>query len=341
MPLQEKRHIILRQQGVNRPAPDLSDPYAEMFTLPAEVAASIETLNVETPVLTIKQVDEVRRESDVASIAPSMPVRLVKPVSTNVVTASRGVSWGIEAVKAHTSQYTGAGIKVAILDTGIDKNHPAFSGVNIVEQDFTGEGDGDNNGHGTHCAGTILGRDVNGFRIGVARGVNQVLIGKVLKADGSGSTASVVEGLTWAINQGANIISLSLGISFPHYVASLVSQNIPLVAAVSLGLEAYRATIRLFDATVKLMDAQSGATGNPTLLVSASGNESERNAAPPYVIFTSAPAAADEAISVGAVDQTGTIANFSNTGPVLVGPGVDIVSAQAGGDLVKYLPAKN
>lgn len=334
MPLLEKRHIVLRQEGINKSQPEMSDPYAERFTVPADVASQIQTLNIETPVLNPDQIDQVHRQGDVASIAPSMPVRLVKPVRTNAAPAAAGTSWGVQAVKADTSPYTGAGIKVAILDTGIDNSHPAFAGVNIVEQDFTGEGNGDNNGHGTHCAGTILGRDVNGSRIGVARGVTTLYVGKVLKGDGSGSTAGVLEGLTWAVNQGANVISLSLGISFPHYVAGLIGQNIPLTAAISLGLEAYRATIRLFDAAVTLMDARAEAMGNPVLLIAASGNESERDADIPYVLFTSAPAAADDAISVGAVDQRGAIADFSNTGPVLVAPGVDVVSAQAGGGLV-------
>ena len=66
---------------------------------------------------------------------------------------------------------TGNGIVVAVLDTGIDKNHPAFSGAQIIEKDFSGEGNGDQHGHGTHCAGTILGRTTGGKRIGVAPGV--------------------------------------------------------------------------------------------------------------------------------------------------------------------------
>jgi subtilisin family serine protease len=334
MPLSESRYIILRQPGIESRAPELADPFTRSFSVPRDVAESIQTLNIETPVLSVEQVDELRRQSDVASLAPSMPVRLVKPVGSSAVTAATGTTWGVEAVGAHTSPFSGSGIKVAILDTGIDKNHPAFSGLTIIEEDFTGEGNGDGNGHGTHCAGTILGRDVDGLRFGVARGVETVLIGKVLGAEGGGSTAGVVRGLTWAINEGANVISMSLGISFPHYVARLVEQDIPMIAAVSLGLEAYRATVRLFDATVQLMNAQSLATGNPTLLVAASGNESERGASPSYVVFTAPPAAADDAVSIGAIDEAGRIADFSNTGPALVAPGVGITSAKAGGGMV-------
>ena len=81
---------------------------------------------------------------------------------------------------ADTSSCTGNGIVVAVLDTGIDASHPAFAGVEVIQKDFTGEGDGDQHGHGTHCAGTIFGRNVNGTRIGVAMGVKKALIGKVL-----------------------------------------------------------------------------------------------------------------------------------------------------------------
>ena len=69
---------------------------------------------------------------------------------------------------------------VAVLDTGIDPNHVAFNGVNLTRRNFTAEGDDDLHGHGTLCAGTIFGRDVNGLRIGVARGVSDAIIGKVL-----------------------------------------------------------------------------------------------------------------------------------------------------------------
>jgi subtilisin family serine protease len=98
-----------------------------------------------------------------------MPTALIKPLE--VAGAAATGAWGIAAVKADTSNFTGDGVVVAVLDTGIDKSHPAFAGVTIVEQDFSGSGNGDRQGHGTHCAGTIFGRDVSGTRIGIARGV--------------------------------------------------------------------------------------------------------------------------------------------------------------------------
>nr|WP_229419583.1 S8 family serine peptidase [Pseudoduganella dura] len=114
---------------------------------------------------------------------------MIEPLDARPAGVETG--WGITAVGADRSRFSGAGVTVAVLDTGIDAAHPAFSGVQLVQQDFSGDGDGDAFGHGTHCAGTILGRDVGGTRIGVARGVTRALIGKVLGNDGSGSTDMV------------------------------------------------------------------------------------------------------------------------------------------------------
>ncbi len=132
-------------------------------------------------------------------------------------------TWGIRAVRADTSPFTGAGVTVAVLDTGIDPNHPAFAGVELVRH-FTDESDDDTHGHGTHCAGTIFGRDADGVRIGVAPGVTKAVIGKVLGAGGGGGD-QIMEAIQWAIAEGANMISMSLGIDFPRYVELLTRRG--------------------------------------------------------------------------------------------------------------------
>ena len=111
---------------------------------------------------------------------------------------------------------------MAVLDTGIDAAHAAFAGVSIVERDFTGEGNGDQHGHGTHCAGTIFGRDVQNTRIGVAPGVTKAFIGKVLGTNG-GASDEIVNAIQWAVDQGAHVISMSLGMDFPGFVDFLVN----------------------------------------------------------------------------------------------------------------------
>lgn len=107
-------------------------------------------------------------------------------------------------------QTMGEGIKVAVLDTGIDEDHPDLKDGIVASKDFTGDGVEDVNGHGTHCAG-IIGARLNdvGF-VGVAP-KTELLIAKVLGNDGSGSFDWIADGVLWAVEEGADIISMSLG----------------------------------------------------------------------------------------------------------------------------------
>jgi subtilisin family serine protease len=123
---------------------------------------------VDVTELSPTSIRDLTRDPEVAAIAPIMPTKLVAPFDVPAGAAAK-TAWGVEAVRANVSTFTGAGVVVAVLDTGIDATHAAFQGVTLVQQDFTGTGNGDGNGHGTHCAGTIFGRDVAGDRIGVAR----------------------------------------------------------------------------------------------------------------------------------------------------------------------------
>jgi subtilisin family serine protease len=259
-----------------------------------------------------------------------MPTKLIAPLDVAEPTAT-GDAWGIAAVGADTTAFTGVGTVVAVLDTGIDKAHPAFAGVTLVEQDFTGSGNGDAHGHGTHCAGTILGRDVGGVRIGIARGVDKALIGKVLGPDGGGS-AMLFDGINWALAQGADVISMSLGFDFPGYVAEQVAQGFPADLATSEALEAYRANLRVLDALMAQGRALE-AFGTGAVIAAAAGNESRRNEDKRFEIAVSIPAAAEGIVSVGALNRTAAgfdVAYFSNTFPQISGPGVGIVSAKAG-----------
>lgn len=292
--------------------------------------------------LSKREVSDVARAPDVAAVAPIMPTTLVQPVADDAAGAQTGdpapsgTAWGVSAVGADATSRTGADVTVAVLDTGIDASHPAFDGVALVEQDFTGSGNGDRQGHGTHCAGTVFGRDVDGTRIGVARGVSTALIGKVLGDDGSGGSDMLFRGMQWAVQHGASVISMSLGFDFPGLVKRLVDNGWPVDLATSRALEAYRANLRMFDAIMRMIAAAEDFTDG-VVVVAASGNESKRDVDPEHEIGVSLPAAAEGVISTGALGRSSdglVVAPFSNTFPQVAGPGVGVLSAQAGGGLV-------
>jgi subtilisin family serine protease len=142
----------------------------------------------------------------------------------------------------------------------------------LVQRNFTGESEEDLDGHGTHCAGTIFGRDVDGKRIGVAPQVPTAVIGKVIGAAGADSDV-IVTAIEWALGNDAQVISMSLGFDFPGMVVELEREGVPTELATSMALEGYRANILLFERLGSLVQARATFTG-PCLLVAAAGNES-------------------------------------------------------------------
>ena len=321
----KQNYIVLRSHsGATRDNMLGPSPLATAAPIGAPLSVEVEHIDRQSiPALTEKR--------DVLAVAPSIPMKLIAPLEIAAATAE-DLAWGVKAVGADTSPFTGNGIVVAVLDTGIDKNHPAFSGAQIIEKDFTGEGNGDQHGHGTHCAGTIFGRTTGGKRIGIAPGVNKALIGKVLGNQG-GSSESIVSAIQWAVENGANVISMSLGIDFPGLVKQLEDQGFPPELATSRALEGYRANVQLFERVASLLRAQ-GAFGQATVIIAAAGNESRRNVNPEFEIAVSPPAVAEGIISVAALGQGPqglNVAYFSNTGANVAGPGVNIMSAKPGG----------
>ena len=142
------------------------------------------------------------------------PDRVVKANAN--FTDNGEITWGLDAVDAPDvwGTTTGADVTVCVLDTGFDFNHPDFAGANIIgSANFVNDAHKtaqDGNGHGTHVAGTIAAQP-NGFGVtGVAYDVN-LLIARVLGDDGFGSTSGVIKGVNWCVDQGADILSLSLG----------------------------------------------------------------------------------------------------------------------------------
>ncbi len=162
---------------------------------------------------------KIERKSKAAKIQCGLPKYKIHRVVNNIEMLAKTaeeeperINWaesilGIPDVWRLTQ---GEGVKVAILDTGVDIDHPDLQDAIVATKDFTGDGIEDENGHGTHCAG-IVGARLNGVGfVGVAPKV-ELLIGKVLGNEGSGSFSWISDGIFWAVDQGADIISMSLG----------------------------------------------------------------------------------------------------------------------------------
>jgi len=237
--------------------------------------AASEPPKVEVMKLQDREAAEIRRDPDKAA-APAMPLALIQPRARGDEPAQHpgDLTWGLQALGVNRNTLTGEGITVAVLDTGIDKEHEAFAHIRerIKIADFTGEGEADEDGHGTHCAGTIFGSTVNGTRIGVAPGIQRALVGKVIGKNGS-STVSLMKGIQWSLDSGAHIISMSLGIDFPGFAESLIKAGYPRDIAFSRALQDYRDNLGLFEAIAELIQSSSYIR-QPTIVVAAAGNES-------------------------------------------------------------------
>jgi subtilisin family serine protease len=288
---------------------------------------------------------DMRRDPSVGVIAQPIPVRLISPFSTTAAASAAAAhtndaTWGVNVTGALQSPFTGKGVTVAVLDTGIDASHEAFKGIEVVQKDFTGEGDGDGHGHGTHVAGTIFGQTVKGLRYAIAPGVRRAMIGKVIGEAKSASTKEIIDAIQWSVDGGAHVINMSLGFDFPGLVRQLTEfSGLPVDIATSRALAQYRDNVRFFESLVGLLQARA-AEFNSALLIAAAGNESRRDLRADYGIEVSPPATADGILSVAAVQtagpphQTLSVAYFSNIRALIAAPGVGIHSAKAGGGYV-------
>jgi subtilisin family serine protease len=322
---------------------------------------STETNFSEPRIEILSNVNEAQRREILAApqtkgFGRSMRMSLIAPTANSHHSAiSAGDSWGIGAILADNTPYTGDGILACVLDTGIEKKHEAFKGIQLTTQNFTNEGNTDItdlHGHGTHCAGTFFGRDVKGARIGVARGISEALIGKVLNKDGRGETAWIYQGIEWALNNKADVISMSIGFDFTAEVEYLQSLGWPLKQAVSQALVLYKENIELWHALMSTVRERGESNSPAAIVVGAAGNDSgwrakdgdpflrkgsSANGDPiDYRVGLSSLAAAQGVVSVGAIGrgaQKYSIAHFSNFPPMVCAPGVDIVSAILGGGL--------
>ena len=253
-------YMILRVTGIEEgPTDPLSGPVLRSREV-LESTREIE-YHVDAQKLDPKDYHELRRDRQVKAIARPMPLQLIEPVALSEASAEpapiHDATWGVFVTGALKSPYVGNGVTVAILDTGIDAGHEAFKGVELIQKDFTGEGNGDQDGHGTHVAGTIFGQTGKGVRYAVAPGVRRALIGKVLGTKNSATTKELIDAVQWAVDQGAHIINMSLGFDFPGLVRTWVKTGLEVDLATSRALAQYRDNVRFFDRLVELLRARS------------------------------------------------------------------------------------
>ena len=221
-------------------------------------------------------------------------------------------TWGLQAVGIPTTVFLGQGIKVAILDTGFDLNHPDFRGRAITSETFSGVPVQDVFGHGTHCVGTACGpqRPASGVRrYGVASAA-QIFVGKVFNNGAprpSAATGDVIAGLEWAMTNGCQVVSLSLGVPINQ---KIMQYETPIRRALEAG----------------------------TLVVAAAGNNADR---PTSVGFVEPPANADGSIAVAAVDRHLKIARFSARSSQLTGVGGIVNIAGPGVAVFSSLPGRH
>jgi subtilisin len=223
------------------------------------------------------------------------------PAQLAALAVRPSVTWGVNRVHAPAAWDTtqGAGVKVAIIDTGIDLNNSDLAGkvdggYSAITKTENPADYQDDNGHGTHVSGTVA-APRNGKVVGVAPAARLYAV-KVLDADGSGNLSDVVDGIVWAAKNGMQVANMSLGAP---------SDSAAMHRAVQF------------------------AKGSGLIIVAAAGNSGGS---------VGYPGAYPEVITVSASDSNDHIASFSSRGPQVkfIAPGVDIVSDKLGGGLISF-----
>ncbi|GGI45791.1 hypothetical protein GCM10008018_13890 [Paenibacillus marchantiophytorum] len=294
----EKRYIVGLKKNVE------SESFKARKGLQKKKGKKLSSSNSLGLSLDVYEVQSLQSDTNIAYIEPDSEVNIASIGPVNRERASSNVRqknqeqipWGIHAVGADLlteKNQRGNAIRIAILDTGIS-DHPDLQvkgGVSFVEG-VTGYQD--DNGHGTHVAGTIAALDNRIGVIGVAP-QSEIFAVKVLNQTGTGTYSQVIQGIEWAIQNRMNIISISFGGS---------------------------------DNSRALHEAIQAATEQGILVVAAAGNSGKGAETETY------PALYPETISVGAVTKQHLRADYSSSGNEidLVAPGSEILSTTSDQD---------
>jgi subtilisin family serine protease len=315
----ELRVIVLpsRKKEMNILEPltttEISDLSSSIQKFKATIVNTCEQLPFITIKLPYENMFELSRQSFIAYMSLDTKHYVCLDESVSIIKPP-GTWHQIEVRHGH--EINGSGIKIAILDTGIDKTHLDLDDLDddpqtidckvIAEKCFTDESrTADGYGHGTHCAGIAAGtgQASNYIYVGVAPAA-QLLNGKVLTDEGWGYSSWIIGGIEWAVAEGADIISMSFGLC----------ENT--------------------DGTDPLSTAANWATDQGSTCVVAAGNEGSNG-----MFSIGTPGCSSYAITVGATDKADRLASFSSLGytadfrvkPDILAPGVDIISCRAHG----------
>jgi subtilisin family serine protease len=263
-------------------------------SLDGEVDKSFTTIKAVSARIPEHALDKVSKAPGVLFVEPDVKIYALGEV----------LPWGIDRIDAEIvhSYNKGSGVKVAVLDTGIDYDHPDLSQRFLGGYDFVNNDDDpmDDHGHGTHCAGIIAAVDNEIGVIGASPEAGLYAL-KVLDSGGSGDTSDLLAGIEWALkgedgvegtDDDADIISMSLGSS------------------------------KLSKSLEKLCDS---VYSKGILLVAAAGNSGSSSGADDTVSY---PARFDSVVAVSAVGINDVRPSWSSTGPSveLSAPGISIYS---------------
>lgn len=279
-----------------------------MAEQPADQAILFERLGVAVVTAAPERAEQIGvAAAEDSGIAHFEPERFVYTCDAPAVgsASETDFTWGLRAIGAESTSFTGDGIEVAVLDTGVATGHPELAGRVVATQSFVpGESAEDGHSHGTHCIGTACGSAGNGIKplYGVAPGT-RIFAGKVLNNQGRGVDADILAGIEAAIDRKSKVASLSLGAE----------------------TEPDQAYSEAFE------KAALRARGAGTLIVAAAGNGSKR---PAVTRPVSHPANCPSILAVAAIDEMDAVAPFSNAGGGPLGgsrvdiaaPGVNVYS---------------
>ncbi len=244
-------------------------------------------------------------DEEIAALQASGTVRYVEPDSL-VMALGPTMPWNIRQInadKVQAANTNGTGIRVAVIDTGIDYTHPDLAGVYAGGYNvLTGTGDPmDDNGHGTHCSGILAATGSSKGIYGTAPGISLYGV-KVLSAKGEGNMSDVIQGIFWAKNNSMQVASMSLGGS---------------------------------DDSQALHDAVDDAAAHGVLIIAAAGNSGVASGIGDTMGY---PGKYDSVLAVAAVNKYHHRASWSSTGSNLSvsAPGVNIRSTIPGAGYATY-----